>query len=275
MNLDDNLLIGLTESLFSRLRKEEEPGETAEEDAGSMVPAEDADTGLTLPGEEPIGGKARRKGVARARVKAEAVKPPRSISLGKLFSGMLHHGKEKDKIAQEVQVIDQELKNVLEDVEVIKAIGMPQSLPDASTPHPGSNRAPGLDLDLGGLSPRGDFIKPDELQLEPPMPAAAPPKPETPRPAPGTVGAGKTADEALKPPEPEAKMPDVLAGGKKDVGDDLLSDLEQAAHQAEDLDLSIMKEYQDMTITGADLESELKGILDQITINSQNKMRAR
>ncbi len=35
--------------------------------------------------------------------------------------------------------------------------------------------------------------------------------------------------------------------------------------------MSIMKEYQDMPITCVEIESDLKGILDQITINGQGR----
>ncbi len=71
------------------------------------------------------------------------------------------------------------------------------------------------------------------------------------------------------------KAPDILAGDKKDVSDDLLSDLEQATKQEDDIDMSIMKEYQDMPITCVELEADLKSILDQITINAQGRRDTR
>jgi len=62
-----------------------------------------------------------------------------------------------------------------------------------------------------------------------------------------------------------------MADGKKGTGDDLLDDLESSAKQVAEVDMSIMKEFQDMPITCVEIESDLKNILDQITINGQNR----
>ncbi len=65
-------------------------------------------------------------------------------------------------------------------------------------------------------------------------------------------------------------------GGKKgDASDDLLKDLEQEVSVEEAVNTSIMKEYADMPITCDEIETDLKGILDNITVNARGKKKSR
>jgi hypothetical protein len=132
-----------------------------------------------------------------------------------------------------------------------------------------------LDLEMGTLQGPLEIIIPEELKppaidLSPAAPAAAaPPKIDEP-----AAADQKKADVPQAPVEAEAaKSPvDFMAEDKKGgVGDVLLDDLESSAKQVETVDMSIMKEYQDMPITCVELESDLKGIPDQITINGQGR----
>ncbi|OPY27786.1 MAG: hypothetical protein A4E28_01853 [Methanocella sp. PtaU1.Bin125] len=95
-------------------------------------------------------------------------------------------------------------------------------------------------------------------------------KPET-----ATEAEAKKPDALQAPPVAEPMKPpaDSFVPETKTMGDDLLADLEADARQEELIDMSIMKEYQDMPITCVELESDLKGILDQITINMHGKGR--
>jgi hypothetical protein len=83
--------------------------------------------------------------------------------------------------------------------------------------------------------------------------------------------AEKKPDAARAPVEAEASKPPAEIKVDDMKGGDLLDDLEASAKQEEAVDLSIMKEFQDMPITCVELEGDLKGILDQITINTGRK----
>ncbi|HEY3274354.1 MAG TPA: hypothetical protein VGJ92_11355 [Methanocella sp.] len=255
------------DSLFSRLLKFGNKDE--EDDAQDEANAESAPAGiggLSLPMPGMGGGKG---GGTAAGEEAPAKKG--SFSIGGVFSGVLGSKKSKEKIKEEVRVIDDQLNSVLQESEEINVLGMPPQISPDDTPLSDGKGMRELDLEMGTLQGPLEIINPEDLTLSPPSLDVAPPvaamsKPEE---------AANDQKKAAAPPTPvevEAKSPvDFMADTKKGSGDDLLDDLESSAKQVEAVDMSIMKEYQDMPITCVEIESDLKNILDQITVNSQNR----
>jgi hypothetical protein len=192
-----------------------------------------------------------------------------------VFSGVLGSKKSKEKIKEEVRAIDEQLNSVLLETEEINVLGLPPQISADYSPISNGRGMQELDLEMGTLQGPLDIVSPDKIHLEPSLDVASPvPK------APAKPGAEPVKVEQMKPDAPqtpveaEAKPPtDFVMDDKKGTGDDLLSDLEASTKNDVAVDMSIMKEYQDMPITCVEIESDLKGILDQITINSQNRGR--
>jgi hypothetical protein len=257
------------DSLFGRLlRFGEKDGQDEAQDAanaGTATVSEDGLGGLSLPA--PGSGKAAGEEPAK--------KAPFSVSLGGLFSGVLSSKKSKEKIKEEVRAIDDQLNSVLHETEEINVLGLPPQISADDSPLSDGRGMRELDLEMGALQGPLEIVGPEDFKLEPPAldaapaaPAAAPLKPEEP-----VKAEQKKPDTPPAPVEAEAqKSPvDFMANDKKGAGDDLLDDLESSSKHEEAIDMSIMKEYLDMPITCVEIESDLKGILDQITINGQNR----
>jgi hypothetical protein len=203
---------------------------------------------------------------------SEAKKGALSVGLGGVFSGLLGSRKNKEKIKEEVRAIDDQLNSVLQESEEINVLGLPPQISaDDSSISDGKGMRE-LDLEMGSLQGPLEIIGPEDLKPEPLPLEAAPPVAAAPKPEEPINVEQKKADAPPTPVEAEAKSPiDFMADGKKGTGDDLLDDLESSAKQVAEVDMSIMKEFQDMPITCVEIESDLKNILDQITINGQNR----
>jgi hypothetical protein len=129
-------------------------------------------------------------------------------------------------------------------------------------------------MEMGALQGPLEIISPDELKIEPPaldMTSPAPPAVEPLKPAEEAPRVEKKPDAPQAPVEAGASKPRAEIKMEDMKGGDLLDDLEASAKQEEAIDMSIMKEFQDMPITCVELEGDLKGILDQITINTGRK----
>jgi hypothetical protein len=260
-------------SLFARLLMTGDKDEQEnEQDAASETATTDAGgpggLSLSMPGSAI--GKALRHEVEN--------KSPFSMGIGDLFSGGLGSRKSKDQIKDEVKAIDEQLNNVLHESEEINVLGMPPQISPNDSPFSDGIGMRELDMEMGMLQGPLEIISPEELKPEPPAFDLASPVSSPLAAPPGLEGEPvkveqKKPDTPRTPVESEAAKPqvDFMADTKKNAGDDLLSDLEASTKQEEMIDLSIMKEYQDMPITCVELESDLKGILDQITINGQGK----
>lgn len=261
------------DSLFSRLLK---PGETddldEEEDAS---PAQGEPLGAAAPGGLSLPG---APGDNPADAEASPKKAPFSLSLGGVLSGVLSR-KSKEKIKEEVRAIDDQLNSVLHETEEINVPGQPPQISAEELSLSDGRGMKELDLEMGALQGPLEIISPEDVQPAPPAldlapaaPAAAPLKPEEP-----AMAGQKKPEAPPTPAENEASKSalDFMEDTKKGAGDDLLADLESSAKQVETVDMSIMKEYQDMPITCVEIESDLKGILDQITINAQGKKNIR
>lgn len=199
-----------------------------------------------------------------------AKKAPFSLGLGGIFSGVLGSRKNKDEIKDEVRAIDEQLNSVLQDTEEINVPGLPPQISADDLTLSDGRGMRELDLEMGTLQGPLEIITPEDIKppaidLSPAAPAAMPPKTDEP------VNAEQKKPDAPQAPVEAAKSAvDFMADDKKGgLGDDLLDDLESSAKQVETVDMSIMKEYQDMPITCIEIEADLKGILDQITINGQ------
>lgn len=258
------------EPLFSRLlsfgRKDEED-DAQDESSSPATDGADGLGGLSLPVPAMAGGKADGEEPAK--------KASFSLGMGGIFSGVLGSRKNKDEINDEVRAIDEQLNSVLQDTEEINVSGLPPQISADDLSFSDGKGMRELDLEMGTLQGPLEIITPEELKppaidLSPAAPAAAaPPKLDEP-----VTAEQKKPDAPQAPVEAEASRApaDFMADDKKGgAGDDLLADLEASAKQVETVDMSIMKEYQDMPITCGELESDLKGILDQITINGQGR----
>jgi hypothetical protein len=256
------------DSLFSRLLKFGNKDE--EDDAQDEANAESAPAGiggLSL----PMPGLGDGKGGGNVAGE-EAPAKKGSFSIGGLFSGMLGSKKSKEKIKEEVRAIDDQLNSVLQESEEINVLGMPPQISPDDAPLSDGKGMRELDMEMGNLQGPLEIIGPEDLTPAPPSLEVAPPVPATPKPEEAINADQKKADAPPTPVEAEAKSPvDFMADTKKGSGDDLLDDLESEAKQVEAVDMSIMKEYQDMPITCVEIESDLKNILDQITVNGQNR----
>jgi hypothetical protein len=256
------------DSLFSRLlRFGEKDEDDAEDSAGTDAAPEGADApgGLSLP--LPVNAS---KAVAEGPEKKSLI----PVSLGGVFSGVLGSRKNKEKIKEEVRAIDDQLNSVLHESEEINVLGLPPQISANDSPISDGRGMRELDLEMGTLQGPLEIISPDDIKLEPPAFDGAPGTPAAPsmKPEEPVKVEQKKPDAPQTPAEAEAKSAiDFMADDKKGSGDDLLDDLESSAKHEEEIDMSIMKEYQDMPITCVEIESDLKNILDQITINGQNR----
>ena len=263
------------ESLFSRLLKFGSKDEEAEEEDGQETQAPQktglAGMGLKLPGI----GKSRDDASAEPAKKKQDKKKMPGIQADGLFSGLFGSRKSKEKIKEEVQAIDEQLNSVLQESAEISVTGLKPEIGALEMPLSDGLGMRELDMEMGALDepalmPPADFQMDTPIEVQSPIvaPVTAPPAEEKPAEA-----EAKKPDAPLMPPEPEPMKPpaDSFVPETKAMGDDLLADIEADARQEELIDMSIMKEYQDMPITCVELESDLKGILDQITINMHGK----
>jgi hypothetical protein len=217
------------------------------------------------------------------------------------ITGLMGARKSKDRIKEEVSIIDSQLEQVLQQSEEISlpgsmtidmqsnmSPGLPDSmslgLPDSMSPGtpdgmPGAGPATGLDGGLPGLESGGSTAV-QKLCKEYLMPDAPPPMVEDglPLDSPdsildkdGKADSKKSKDAKGKQKgNPQDQVGD-FTGKTPDASDDLLKDLEAEAVKEQDIDMSIMKEYRDMPLNCDELEIDLKGILDKITVNGPGK----
>jgi hypothetical protein len=263
------------ESLFFRLlkfgSKDEEEEEDGQENTASQQ-AEPSGMGLTLPGMNPVSNNTPAEpGKKKDKKKAGA-------SAGGLLAGLFGGNKSKEKLKEEVQAIDEQLNSVLRETSEINVLGLQPEIGAMEMPIPDGRGMRDLDLEMGALNEPA-FLPPTDFQMASPMPdiqspvvapAASAPEEEMPKNA-----ENKKPDAPQTPAEvePSKALPDNFMQETKSSGDNLLDDLESEAKQEELIDMSIMKEFQDMPITSVELEADLKGILDQITINAQGRGR--
>jgi hypothetical protein len=252
------------DSLFSRLLRFGNTDEADEaQDEANAEPAPAGIGGLSLPVSGTGGGKATEE---------EAPAKKGSFSIGSPFSGMLGSRKSKEKIKEEVRVIDEQLNSVLKETEEINVLGLPPQISADDSPLSDGRGMRELDLEMGNLQGPLEIINPEDLKPEPPLLEVTPPVAASPMPEEATSADKKKAEAPPTPVEAESKSPmDFMTNDKKGTGDDLLDDLEASTKNEEAIDMSIMKEFQDMPITCVEIEADLKNILDQITINSQNR----
>ncbi len=231
--------------------------------------------------------------------------------IGDGLTGLVGNRKSKDKIKEEIKLIDNQLEAVLRQSEEIGigSTSTPDSLPADLTLPTNLASGPAPDLAMDGLSLTLPDIAPDAMQgnMSDSMPSIMPgAMPEI---GIGTPLPESQSSEAVKKLCKEYVMPDapVLPGDEKlpinpqdlspdkdgnkdalktpkdaknkqqvvqvgdftgkagDASDDLLNDLELEANKVEEIDMSIMKEYRDMSINCLDLEGDLKDILNDIT----------
>ena len=259
------------ETLFSWLLKSREKDEhdaAPDEATGGAGAGDD----LSLPGPGTGGGKASAE-------EDGAKKPSMSVGLGGVIAGLLSSRKKKEQMLEEVRAIDQQLNSVLQGTEEINVPGMLPEISAMDAPLPMGRGMRELDMEMGVLQAPPEIVIPEAINIEPLPTGMAPAVSQTPaKPEDEAAEADRRKAAAAREPLPGAKpmkAADIFGGDKKDVGDDLLSDLETAVKQEEELDMSIMKEFQDMPITCDEIESDLKSILDQITINAQCKKNIR
>jgi len=246
--------------LFSRLLKIGEKDDLDEEEDAPL--AQVGPPGTAARGDKP------------AAAEEPSEKVPLSSSLGGVLSGVLGR-KSKEKIKEEVRAIDDQLNSVLQVTEEINVPGQPPQIPAGGLTLSDGLGMKELDLEMGALQGPLEIVSPEGIPPGPPafdLAPVAPLNPEEPARA-----DQKKPEASPKPAEAEATKPaiDFMADTKKGADDDLLADLESSTKQVEVIDLSIMKEYQDMPITCSEIESDLKGILDQISINAQGKKEIR
>lgn len=264
------------ESLFSRLLKFGSKDEEEEEEDGqenmALQQAEPSGMGLTLPGMSPIGNNTSAEpGKKKDKKKA-------GTSAVGLFSGLLGGKKSKEKLKEEVQAIDEQLNSVLRETSEINVLGLQPEIGAMEMPIPDGRGMRELDMEMGTLNEPA-FQSPTDFQMDSPMPDIQSPVVAPAAPAPEEEmlknAENKKPDAPQTPPaaEPSKALPDNFMQETKSSGDNLLDDLESEAKQEELIDMSIMKEFQDMPITCVELESDLKGILDQITVNMHGKGR--
>jgi hypothetical protein len=268
------------ESMFSRLLKfgsnDEEEEEGQENEAQSQ--SQPLDGGLSLPGLSPASDNTYPVPSKKEKKKEKKEKKKSGTSSGGLFSGLPGGKKSKEKIKEEVQAIDEQLNSVLQETTEINVLGLQPEIGAMEMPITEGRGMRELDLEMGALNEPA-LMPPGDFQMAPPMPEIQDPVTAPAIMAPEAEMPGKT--EVKKPDAPQ--MPAEVEPAKsamdnfmpetKGSGDDLLDALESDARQEELIDMSIMKEYQDMPITSVELESDLKGILDQITINMHGKER--
>ncbi len=338
--------------IFSRLLRAG-PKADPEEEAGTAVPEAPVATaagrlsGIDLP--------ALSGGSLPADPAMDGTSDMKSLlsGFGGGLSGLMSARKNKEKIKEEVKIIDSQLEQVLKQSEAISApenmpagmLDMPLSMPDMSLNMPDSmplsmpESAPMSMPDMPNMPNMPDgmsFNLPDSAPLSMPdmqltlpdiAPVSEPASSPGSGPAIGVGGGGehapiKNSGEGVKKLCKEYVMPDAplmpgeeglqlglgdpgqspdgkskskkskdakgkygdsqsqnqigdFGGKKADASDDLLKDLEAEVTVEEAVNMSIMKEYADMPITCDEIETDLKGILGNITVNTHGKKNMR
>jgi hypothetical protein len=316
-----------SDTIFSRFLRTGEGADPGEE-AGAEVPELPGDMAAgSLPGIDlrpDAGGRPSGDltiGSPAAAVAADggpADKTGFLSGIGGGLTGLMGTRKSKDRIKEEVSIIDSQLEQVLQQSEEISlpgsmtidmqsntslglpdsmslglpdsmSLGLPDSmslgLPDsmslgAPDGMPGAGPATGLDDGLHSPESGGSTAV-QKLCKEYVMPDAPPPLVEDglPLDSPDLVPDKDGNGNSKKPKDAKGKqrgnpMQDQVGdftGKTPDASDDLLKDLEAEAVKELEIDMSIMKEYRDMPLTCVELETDLKGILDKITVSAQGK----
>lgn len=203
--------------------------------------------------------------------KAGEPKPSIPSRIMGILTGILSFRKNKKKLAEEVQAIDKEIDQVLQQSHEINApsAGMPEIAMGTSV-GTGFTSMDEISVQVGGKDLPDPMSTGDvqfgllENNFGPDGNA-------------GEIPAGQSAPQANNMPSAPARPAEAAPGPgtpkppenmfeQKGGTDNLLDEIASETTMESSVDLSIMKEFKDMPITCEDLEGDLKGILDQITV---------
>ena len=272
-------------------RNRGQPTAEASEETESADPmaSQFPDDGLSLPSfddfDDPLAG-------LKKPTQPSAVEKPRPTSAGlsavikDLISSLLGKRKKKDEIKRNVQDIDEQLNQVLQESQNL-GLDIPSAIrvPDLSMMSESKNMRD-IDKEIRNQNLAADMHKPETPQpkqqsiegLNPYMQGGSIDitQPETS----GTPNAPSKPPEPAKPdlskqpqgPKPDAKGPENAftgGGGVNDLTHDLLSEIAADSVKEVVTDMSIMKDLKDVPVVCDELEKDLTGILDQITINAK------
>lgn len=258
--------------------------ETADPAGGGQLP----DDGLALPSLDDLGGLSADQ--AEKPAGAGQKKNPASAGLGTvakdLLGSLLGRRKKPEQVKSDVKEIDDQLNQVLQEsqnlgLDIPSAIKVPDigimadsknlrdiekemrsqsTIPERkqeSSPQPQS---------IEGLNPYLQGGSLDISSLEPAVPKPEPNKPQE-QPKPDLSRQPQTP----KPPEASSSSGNASkgSGGPMDMAGDLLSEIAAESVKEEKVNMSIMKDLKDVPIACDELEKDLSGILDQISLNTK------
>lgn len=288
MNKDQPKSGGLA-SLLSRGKAQEE--EQTESEAATVDDLEGLVLGGTdnsinddfqLPGLEDFDApgipeeKPSRKGDKTKKEPGKSV----VIRIKELLGSLLKKKKSKEDMRQDVKEIDDQLNQVLAESQGISMDITPNTrMPDISmmglTLDRENNKSmESLEKDLinGGESKRPQFSTTQQSG----MLDMGTSTPESMVSQEMTSGSGSSKPSEQAKPSGPAKPSEQASPAKASdkvfevgTGSDLMSELESEAVKEVVVDMSIMKDLKDVPVTVEELESDLKGILDQVTYNAR------
>jgi len=262
----------------------------AHEEPGAVDPmaGQFPDDGLSLPSLDELSDPFVE--VPQTAVPAASEKSnPASAGLGSvikdLIGTLLAKRKKPEEVKRDVQDIDEQLNQVLQEsqnlgLDIPSSVRVPdlgmmsdsQNMRNIDKEIRNQNRAaeirrpeptPAPPQSIEGLNP---YTQGGSLELNPPGMSPAPNAPDKPQ-----EQAKPDLSKQPQGPKPDAKGPEnaFSGGGANDLASDLLSEIAADSVKVVEVDLAIMKDLKDVPLVCDELEKDLTGILDQISLNAK------